>query len=177
MALARFGCCCAAGLASLLLASRVGLGSWGFLRVYAAWLSAADTQPNCGAWWYLLAEAFPPQRGTLVAAMHLLPRVGLLPLALRLRRRPLLATCLCAGLLPSFQPYPSAPCLCFSPAHRHAASSGRRRRRSASGSKPTRGSRCIAATSVPRCGGKASTSRYHHAPQLGCVSAAESHAA
>ena len=111
---ARFGCWCAAGLASLLLASRVGLGSWGFLRVYAAWLSAADTHPNCGAWWYLLVEAFPPQRGTLVAAMHLLPRVGLLPLALRLRRRPLLAACLCAGLLHSFQPYPSAPCLCFS---------------------------------------------------------------
>ena len=111
---ARFGCWCAAGLVSLLLVSRVGLGSWGFLRVYAAWLSAADTHPNCGAWWYLLAEAFPPQRGTLVAAMHLLPRVGLLPLALRLRRRPLLAACLCAGLLHSFQPYPSAPCLCFS---------------------------------------------------------------
>ena len=58
---ARFGCWCAAGLVSLLLASRVGLGSWGFLRVYAAWLSAADTHPNCGAWWYLLVEAFPPQ--------------------------------------------------------------------------------------------------------------------
>ena len=114
VALARFGCWCAAGLASLLLASRVGGGDWGFLRVYAAWLSAADTHPNCGAWWYLLVEAFPPQRGTLVAAMHLLPRVGLLPLALRLRRRPLLAACLCAGLLHSFQPYPSAPCLCFS---------------------------------------------------------------
>ena len=94
VALARFGCWCAAGLVSLLLASRVYAGDWGFLRVYAAWLSAADTQPNCGAWWYLLAEAFPPQRGALVAAMHLLPRVGLLPLALRLRRRPLLAACI-----------------------------------------------------------------------------------
>jgi hypothetical protein len=111
---ARFACWCATSLASLLLASRVGLGSWDFLRAYAAWLSAADTQPNCGAWWYLLVEAFPPQRGTLVAAMHLLPRVGLLPLALRLRRRPLLAACLTAALLHTFQPYPSAPCLCFS---------------------------------------------------------------
>ena len=61
VALARFGCCCAAALASLLLASRAGAGDWGFLRVYAAWLSAADTHPNCGAWWYLLVEAFPPQ--------------------------------------------------------------------------------------------------------------------
>ena len=111
---ARFVGWCAASLASLLLASRAGLGSWDFLRVYSAWLFAADSQPNCGAWWYLLAEIFPAQRGTLVAAMHLLPRVGLLPLALRLRRRPLLATCLSAALLPTFQPYPSAPCLTLS---------------------------------------------------------------
>lgn len=113
-ALAAVGGWWAAWLVALLLASRASLGSWGWLAgVYKAWLVCADARPNVGAWWYLLAEAFPAQRAALVAALHLLPRLCLLPLALRLRTAPLLAGCLSAALVLAFAPYPSAPDACF----------------------------------------------------------------
>ena len=128
---ARFVGWCAACLAGLLLASRAGLGSWSFLRVYAAWLTAEDNQPNCGAWWYLLVQVFPPQRPVMVAAIHLLPRLFLPLLALKLRRRPLLAACLSAAYGHSCQAYPTAGCLCFSLALAAACCDAELRRRTA----------------------------------------------
>ena len=94
----------------LLLASRVGLGSWDFVGVYAAWARADDGQPNTGLWWYVLAEAFPPQRPHFVAALHVVPQLCVLPLALRLRgSSPLVAACVAAALGCAFRPYPCAP--------------------------------------------------------------------
>ena len=49
--------------------------------VYGGWAAADDIGPNAGFWWYLCVEVFAPLRPQFVAAMHLLPRLWLLPLA------------------------------------------------------------------------------------------------
>ena len=97
-------------LAALLLGSRAALGSWGFVdAVYGAWVRADTPRPNVGLWWYLSLEAFPRERSPLVIALHVVPRLCVAPLALRLRRSPLLAACWCAALLGAVGPYALAP--------------------------------------------------------------------
>ena len=96
--------------AALLALSRVALGDWSFFSaVYAFYVSAPDLAPNPGAWWYLLAQVFPPARGSFVLAMHAIPALCLPPLALRLRRSPLLAAALSYLIVVAFKPYPALP--------------------------------------------------------------------
>jgi hypothetical protein len=55
---------------------------------FGAWLGGGPVHgiPNVGLWWYLMAEVYVPLRPPFVAALHLLPRLCIPALALRMHR-------------------------------------------------------------------------------------------
>jgi phosphatidylinositol glycan class U len=95
-------------LAQLLL-SYAALRSWDFVGpVYLSWAHAHDSRPNGGAWWYLLSQVLLPARPVFVLALHALPHLCMAPLALRLRRTPMVGAALSLGVVAAFKPFPTA---------------------------------------------------------------------
>lgn len=88
-AVLRFGSAAGLAICALLALLAPSFGGVAHLlrRTVGAWLAAEPilyVQPNVGLWWYLLGVAFLPLRPTFVAAMHSLPRLCVVGLALRL---------------------------------------------------------------------------------------------
>ena len=90
--------------------ARWAAGSWAFAdAVHGAWARGDGQRPGVGLWWYLLAQVFPASRAHFVFALHVLPRLCLLPLAARLRRWPLLCAALSFGVITAFKPHLAMP--------------------------------------------------------------------
>ena len=90
--------------------ARWAAGSWAFAdAVHGAWARGDGQRPGVGLWWYLLAQVFPASRAHFVFALHVLPRLCLLPLAARLRRWPLLCAALSFGVVTAFKPHLAMP--------------------------------------------------------------------
>ncbi|KAL1527541.1 hypothetical protein AB1Y20_008930 [Prymnesium parvum] len=118
---AAFVCALLVSLGALLGLSARALGSW---RLAAAplrsWAAADALHVNVGLWWYLLCELFSPLRPQFVAAFHLLPRLWLVPLAIRMasptapQRLQLAAAAVSVAGVVATKPYAVLPDVAFS---------------------------------------------------------------
>ncbi|CAN7990718.1 unnamed protein product [Ixodes pacificus] len=95
-------------LGSLLYASFLATGSWKFLRsTYGCICWVPDLTPNIGLFWYFFTEVFEHFRAFFLWIFQLNAFVYILPLAIRLRKEPLLLLFIIAALTAVFKSYPS----------------------------------------------------------------------
>ena len=76
--------------------------------VHGAWARGDGQRPGVGLWWCLLAQVFPASRAHFVFALHVLPRLCLLPLAAP-PPLPLLCAALSFGVVTAFKPHLAMP--------------------------------------------------------------------
>lgn len=96
-------------LASLVYLSYLIIGSWSFLgNTIGFILAVPDLRPNIGLYWYFFTEMFEHFKWLFIASFQI--NVGLLyvvPLALRLRKDPMLLAFAYLAIITIFKSYPS----------------------------------------------------------------------
>ncbi|CAB3363719.1 Hypothetical predicted protein [Cloeon dipterum] len=101
-------------LGSLLYLSMVFTDSWTFLSsTYKFLILVPDLRPNVGLFWYFFTEMFEHFRALFVCAFQINCFLYLAPLALRLRKEPMLLAFSLAALITVFRSYPSVSDLGF----------------------------------------------------------------
>ncbi|XP_070189979.1 phosphatidylinositol glycan anchor biosynthesis class U protein-like [Littorina saxatilis] len=95
-------------LAGLLGASFSLEGSWAFLRsTYGFILGVPDLTPNVGVFWYFFTEMFEHFRIFFVCVFQINTFIYSIPLAIKLRERPLFQLYVAMFLVSIFKSYPS----------------------------------------------------------------------
>lgn len=90
----------------LLSLSRIILPSFAFIpSVYLTPLQLPDLTPNPGLWWYFFIEMFDTFRSFFLGVFWLHMLAYSVPLCIRLRKQPLVATVLMMGIIAVFEPY------------------------------------------------------------------------
>jgi len=101
-------------LGALLYLSFIYTESWTFLHsTYKFILLVPDLRPNVGLFWYFFTEMFEHFRPLFVCAFQINCFLYVAPLALRLRREPMLLAFSLAALSTVFRSYPSVGDLGF----------------------------------------------------------------
>ncbi|KAK7503238.1 hypothetical protein BaRGS_00005503 [Batillaria attramentaria] len=94
--------------ALLLASSRLEGGSWSFLRsTYGFILSVPDLTPNVGIFWYFFTEMFEHFRTFFVCVFQINVFIYAIPLAVKLRERPLFQLYVVMAIISIFKSYPS----------------------------------------------------------------------
>ncbi|KAJ9097456.1 hypothetical protein QFC20_006197 [Naganishia adeliensis] len=76
-------------------------------QTWATILSVSDLTPNVGLSWYFFTEMFDHFRKFFTGVFQLHVLLYVVPLSLRLRRQPLLATVILSGIISVFKSYPT----------------------------------------------------------------------
>ncbi|XP_059477372.1 phosphatidylinositol glycan anchor biosynthesis class U protein [Neocloeon triangulifer] len=101
-------------LGSLFYLSMLYTDSWAFLTsTYKFLILVPDLRPNVGLFWYFFTEMFEHFRALFVCAFQINCFLYLAPLALRLRKEPMLLAFSLAALSTVFRSYPSISDLGF----------------------------------------------------------------
>ncbi|RKP27968.1 GPI transamidase subunit PIG-U [Syncephalis pseudoplumigaleata] len=95
-------------LLSLLVVSRVLMGSWEFLdATYGVILTVPDLTPNVGLFWYYFMEMFDHFRAFFLVVFQMNALVYALPITYRFRHHPLYIVFALCGIISVFKSYPS----------------------------------------------------------------------
>ncbi|EPX72844.1 pig-U [Schizosaccharomyces octosporus yFS286] len=95
-------------MSCLVFGSAILLNSYNFLMApLHVYRNAHDLSPNIGLWWYFFTEVFEEFRLFFLFVFSVAPVMFIIPITIRLRKLPLIATVLMMGIHGIFKIYPS----------------------------------------------------------------------